>query len=58
MFCHLKYIILSKSDHIRTNPKVKPQAESIQTENRQNRIWYGCIWMTFLLNCEPQNREP
>jgi hypothetical protein len=37
-------------DHIWTNLKVKPQTESIQTENR---IWFGCIWMTFLLNREP-----
>ena len=47
-----------RGDHIRTNPKVKPQTEPIQTENRKNRIWFGCIWMTFLLNREPQNREP
>ena len=42
-----------KGDRIRTNPKVKPQTEPIQTENRKNRIWFGCIWMTFLLNREP-----
>jgi hypothetical protein len=48
----------SRGDHNRTNPKVKPQTEPIQTENRKNRIWFGCIWMTFLLNRKPQNREP
>ena len=51
-------LVLTRGDHIRTKPKVKPQTEPIQTENRKNRIWFGCIWMTFLLNREPQNREP
>ena len=47
----------SRGDHIRTNPKEKPQTEPIQTENRKNHIWFGCIWMTFLLNCEPQKPQ-
>jgi hypothetical protein len=47
----------SRGDHIRTNPKIKPQTELIQTENRKTRIWFGCIWMAFLLNREPQNRK-
>jgi hypothetical protein len=45
-----KIALKCRSDYIRTNPKVKPQTEPIQTENR--------IWFTFLLNREPQNREP
>jgi hypothetical protein len=38
--------------------QVKLQTESIQTENRKNRIWFGCIRMIFLFNRKPQNREP
>jgi hypothetical protein len=49
---------LFRGYHIRTKSKVKPQIEPIQIENRKNRIWFGCIWMTFLMNREPQNREP
>jgi hypothetical protein len=35
----------------RTNPIEKPQIEPTQTETAENRIWFGCIQITFLLNC-------
>jgi len=31
----------------RTNPIEKPQTEPIQTETAKNRIWFGCIRITF-----------
>jgi len=34
----------------RTNPIEKPQTEPTQTEIAINRIWFGCIQITFLLN--------
>jgi hypothetical protein len=32
-----------RDDSIRANPKIKPQTEPIQIENRKNHIWFGCI---------------
>jgi hypothetical protein len=37
--------------HIRTNPKVKPQIESIQTENHKKLHLFGTAQTIFLLNC-------
>jgi hypothetical protein len=48
------FIFCPLSDRIWTNPKVEPQTEPIQTENCKNHICFECIWMTFLLNREPQ----
>jgi len=34
----------------RTNPIEKPQTEPTQIETAKNRIWFGCIRVTFVLN--------
>jgi len=47
---HFPQRIQSWSVQNRTNPIEKPQTEPTQTETAKNRIWFGCIWITFLLN--------
>jgi hypothetical protein len=37
--------------HIRTNPKIKLQIESIQTENLKKSDLFGTAQTIFLLNC-------
>jgi hypothetical protein len=42
---------MNRDVHIRTNPKVKSQSESIQTENHKKLHLFGTAQTIFLLNC-------
>jgi len=44
----LSFTVHDRGVQNRTNPIEKPQIEPTQTT--KNRIWFGCIWIIFLLN--------